>query len=100
MACRSHKLWSAAMLGLAALVLDAARWPDRPFLPKPSFALTFFQPLLCALMALWRVPGEVPLNAQSVVGGVVGGVMGSQAGGELVPLSSVRSSAGSLDDDT
>lgn len=39
------------------------------------------------------------LNAQSVVGGVVGGVMGSQAGGELVPLSSVRSSAGSLDED-
>jgi hypothetical protein len=100
MTCRSHKLWSATMLGLAALVLDVPRWPDRPFLPRPSFAPTFFHPLLCALMALWRVPGEVLLNAQSVVGGVVGGVMGSQAGGELVPLSSVRSSAGSPVGDT
>lgn len=100
MTCRPHKIGSAAAPALAALVLET--WvPERLFRPIPSFAPTFFQLLLCALMARCKPPGEV-LKAQSVVGGVSGGVMGSLAGGEFVPLSSVRSSrsAGSLDEDT
>lgn len=104
MTCNPHKLESAVAVApaLAALVLEVPRWPERLFLLSPSFAPTFFQPLLCALMALCRPPGEVLLKVQSVVGGVSGGVMGSLAGGELVPLSSVRSSrsGASLDDDT
>lgn len=58
---------------------------------KPSFAPTFFQPLLCAAIARWSPPGdEFPQSAD--VGGVVGGVMGSMAGGELPSLSSVNPS--------
>jgi hypothetical protein len=80
-----------------------ALWPRllRPILLRPSFAPTFFQPLLCELMAFWRLPGEVP-KAQSDIGGVVGGVIGSFAVGDGVfALSSVSPlrSAGSLDDE-
>lgn len=55
------------------------RW--KRALLKPSFAPTFFQPLLWADIARCRLPGDV-LKVHSDVGGVVGGVMGSMPGGE------------------
>ena len=61
----------------------------RLFLLRPSFNPRCLQ-LLCALKALWMLPGDVP-KAQSEVGGVVGGVIGSLADGDSVlPASSER----------
>ena len=96
-----HRLWSASVMGKSAPksggqdvktppdeVLPFPRLVDRFFLPRPSFALILFQPLLCALMARCRLPGEV-LKPQSDVGGVVGGVSGSPDGGGVDSLESV-----------
>jgi hypothetical protein len=69
------------------------------FLLSPSFCPIFFQPVLCALMARWRVPGEA-LKPQSEVGGVVGGVMGSSRGDPALAVSSESPASGdSLDDE-
>jgi hypothetical protein len=60
----------------------------RPLRLSPSLAPIFFHPLLCALMARWRLLGDV-LKAQSDVGGVVGGVIGSFPDGDpVLPVSS------------
>lgn len=64
-----------------------ALWVERALLLRPSLAPTFFQPLLCALMALCMDPGG-EVKAHSWVGGVVGGVMRSTAVGELAALAS------------
>lgn len=64
---------------------------------SPSFSLILFQPVLCALIARWSVPGEA-LNAQSEVGGVVGGVMGSSRGDPMLSVSSVKPSSGESTD--
>lgn len=101
MTCNPYKglplLWLASLMDASELVLL------RAFLPRPSFAPIFFQLLLWAVMARWKLPGDV-LNAQSEVGGVVGGVIGScpPVGDGVFALSSVSPSsrsAGSLDDE-
>lgn len=102
-ACDPHKFSFTTAPDLAALVVERVgkRLVDRDLRFRPSFAPTLFQPLLWALMALWRVPGEA-VKAQSGVGGVVGGVMGSIGGGEVDELSSVVNSSlspASLDDE-
>lgn len=102
-----HLPWSASLVeisaaGPAEVILEL--WPRllRLILFRPSFAPTFFHPLLCALRALWSPAGDV-WNAQSEVGGVVGGVIGSfSVEGGVLPLSSESPtawSAVSLDDE-
>jgi len=99
MTCDPYKGLLLLLPGAASLICTSGSEPAevvltlcgrlfRPFLLRPSLAPIFFHPLLCALIARWRLLGDV-LNAQSDVGGVVGGVMGSLPDGDpVLPVSS------------